>query len=63
MEVSVQLHAPNEMPMACDVPKWGMAITNQIFIHKETDSRLNVGSICFHSVQNLVFQSLILPSS
>jgi hypothetical protein len=28
----------------------GTTVTNQNYIHKETKSRLNLGSVCYHSV-------------
>jgi len=32
-----------------------MTATNQNYIHKEIKSRLNSGSACYHSGQNLIF--------
>jgi hypothetical protein len=33
----------------------GMTVTDQNFIHEEIKSRLNVGNVCYHSAQNLLF--------
>jgi hypothetical protein len=39
---------------------FGMAVTNQNFIHEKIKRRLNYGNACYHSVQNLL--SSHLPS-
>jgi hypothetical protein len=33
---------------------FGSTITDQTCIHKETESRLNLGNACYHSVQSFV---------
>ena len=35
----------------------GTTLTNQNSIQKEIKSRLKLGNACYHSVQNIVFQS------
>jgi hypothetical protein len=40
----------------------GTTVTNQNFIQEEIKRRLNSGSACYHSVQNLL-PSLILPKN
>jgi hypothetical protein len=37
----------------------GMTITNENDIHDEIKSRLNLGNVCYHSVQNLLSSHLI----
>jgi hypothetical protein len=37
----------------------GTSLTNQNDIHDETNSRVNSGNACYHSVQNILFSRLI----
>ena len=37
----------------------GMTLTNQNSILEEIKSRLKLGNACYHSVQNLLFSSLL----
>jgi len=38
---------------------FGIRITNQNCIHEEIKSRLNVGNVCYHSIQNLLSSHLL----
>ncbi|PNF24103.1 hypothetical protein B7P43_G04310 [Cryptotermes secundus] len=40
----------------------GMTVTNQDLIHEEINSRLNLGNICYNSVQSLLSACLLLSS-
>jgi hypothetical protein len=47
------------------VPKFkylGMTVTNQNFIQKEINRRLNLGNSCYHSVQNLLSSHLLFKN-
>ena len=37
----------------------GTTLTNQNSIHEEIKSRLKLGNVCYHSVQNLLSSSLL----
>jgi hypothetical protein len=37
----------------------GMIVTNQNSVHKEGNSRLNLGNACYHSVHNLLSSHLL----
>jgi hypothetical protein len=38
---------------------WGKILTNKNFIQEEIKSRLKSGNVCYHSVQNILFSSLL----
>jgi hypothetical protein len=40
----------------------GMAVTNQNLIHEEIKRRLNMGNVCYYSVEKL-FSSSLLPKN
>ena len=40
----------------------GTTLTNQNSIQKEIKSRLKLGNACYHSVQNLLFSSLLFKN-
>jgi len=37
----------------------GMTLTNQSSIHEEIKSKLKPGNVCYHSVQNVLYSSLL----
>jgi hypothetical protein len=41
---------------------FGTTVTNQNLIHAEINSRLNVGNVCYHLIQNLLSCNLLFKN-
>jgi len=57
----MELAENNNLVTFCSFVIFFILYSNK-YIHKEIKSRLNLGSTCYHSVQNL-FSSSILPKN
>lgn len=42
---------------------WGMAVTNQNYVHDEIKKKLNMKNACYHPVQNILESYLIMYNS